>query len=207
MKKIFKSILYLLSLELLFILLIIINTKIYKNDFTIENIKTNKVAILLRDFSEYNFIIWICWLGIIGGGLGYLYLSYQMKKNKKLPFTVESVNFNNSDPSNFIASYIVPLIAFNYTNSIRYTLALLIYLIFLGIIYIKTEQYCTNPTLVILGINLNKILTKLENDSENREYLLITFSNSKEKGDSIKVKKGDKIKYIELGNNILLGRK
>ncbi len=200
MKKKFKWILYLLSLELLFVLLFIINTKIYKSDFTFENIFTKKCKFILRDFSDGNFIIWICWLGIILGLYGYWYLKNQMKKHTKNPITVEKIDFNLSDPSSFIASYIVPLIAFNYTNSPRYTLALLIYLIFLGIIYIKTEQYCTNPTLIIFGFNLNKISTKLEKDLESREFLLITFASSK------KVEKGDKIKYIDLGNNIILGR-
>ncbi len=66
MKKKFKWILYLLSLELLFVLLFIINTKIYKSDFTFENIFTKKCKFILRDFSDGNFIIWILYTACLG---------------------------------------------------------------------------------------------------------------------------------------------
>lgn len=84
-----------------------------------------------------------------------------------------------------MTTYIIPLICFN-LDSVRYSVALLIILFVIGIIYVKTDKFYANPTLAVLGFKLytievsGKKITVITRDKLD-ENSIITFEHLDEK--------------------------
>ena len=93
----------------------------------------------------------------------------------------------------FLATYIVPLVSLNFDNS-RFAIILLLILIIMGIIYVKTDLFYTNPSLALLGFSIYKV--EVSTREGNLTAIVLTRS---------RINIGDKLKYIKLDERIFYG--
>lgn len=152
--------LYILSLWLLFILLFI-----------------NKVKVPLC-FSDCEFIGWkklfldniiptISIIIVVLGFIFYFRFKYIVSGNKSLPEKVTNIENINWEHLTFLVTYVIPLLSFDLDFNLdedRNSLMFFLVLIIIGLIYVKTNMFYTNPTLAILGYHIYKISTTKRNN-------------------------------------------
>ena len=117
-----------------------------------------------------------------------------MNNAKQLPVEIrecESINYENLS---FLATYIIPLVCFPMETE-REVFVMFSVIVIIGCIFVKTDLYYTNPSLILLGFNVYRVSTN--SDKEFRQGIAII------KG---KLKKGDSIKYLTLSDNVYFGR-
>lgn len=183
-----KMSLYCISLWILMFMLIVL--KIDIPEFTDKG----KLQILL-EFLESNVFSFICFIIIILGLIGYWYFKDSLKNAKRLPVeiqTCESVNYENLS---FLATYVIPLVCFPLENK-REIFVLFTVIIIIGCIFIKTNLYYTNPSLVLLGFNVYSVQCK----------------DKKGFGSGIVIVRGrlvvnDSIQYMSISDNVYFARR
>lgn len=178
MKKqeiIIKVCFYLISLSPLFFLLMILRGSIN------ENIKENTFAI-------FCFILLCC------SGIGLLYLNDLRSNAKKLPIIVTKATNINYENLTFLSTYIIPLVAIP-LDTFREKIVFVLLLIFIGVIFIRTNIFYSNPSLAILGYSVYKID---DSSGKYKESILIIRGN---------LKINDSVKCLKLSNNVYYGRK
>ena len=183
-----KLSLYCISLWILMFMLIVL--KINIPEFTDKG----KLQIVL-EFVETNVFSLICLVFIVLGIIGYWYFKDSLKNAKRLPVeiqTCESVNYENLS---FLATYVIPLVCFPLEND-REIFVLFAVIIIIGCIFVKTNLYYTNPSLVLLGFNVYSVQCK----------------NSKGFGSGIVIVRGrlkanDSIKYMSISDNVYFARR
>lgn len=109
---------------------------------------------------------------------------------KDLPCTIKRIKNGNFEYLTFLTTYIIPLVCFDLEKPNECVL-LVVLLVLLGVIFIRTNLYYTNPALCILGFNL------YEADIEYKSKIL---SNLKILS-KIKLKENDKFKKFDLEFN------
>jgi hypothetical protein len=177
--------LYILSLGLLFIFLIIITIKFPDKNFNIKEVqewinllKLNLVSIISAIMVTYSFF-------------AYKKFEYDLKGATDIPFEIKKVESINYEHLTFLATYIIPLISFDF-GSTRQMLVLGLLLIVMGVIYIKTDLFYANPSLALLGFYIYKADGGFKNG--DREGIVII---SREK-----IVFGQKVSYIKLDDRI-----
>lgn len=183
-----KLCLYLISLWILFFMLIVLKLDVSSIPFKM-NVK-NIVYFVLS-----NQISCICFVFIILGGIGYWWFADSLINAKNLPVKIlqcESVNYENLS---FLATYIIPLVCFPMETG-REVFVMFSVIVIIGCIFVKTNLYYTNPSLILLGFNVYRVKT----DSKKifQQGIVIV------KG---KLNEGESIKYLSLSDNIYFGRK
>ncbi|WP_313599315.1 anti-phage protein KwaA [Epilithonimonas vandammei] len=176
---------YILSLWLLFFLFFIINLDI---SFCFEDCKFIGLKNLLLD----NIISAICLIFIVFGTIIYFNFKYIVQGNKSLPEKIVDIENINWEHLTFLVTYIVPLLSFNISENKNFLLIALI-LIIIGIIYIKTNMFYTNPTLALLGYQIYKV-----NTTNKKKIIVITRSL---------LTKDDWIAYKSLGEGVYFANK
>lgn len=182
-----KLSLYMISLWILFFMLIVL--KIDVSNFPFEFNCNN-----IQRFARKNIFSLICILFIGFGGIGYLAFKDSLKNAKQLPVRLTECEGINYENLSFLATYIIPLVCFPMEKD-REVFVLFAVIVIIGCIFVKTNLYYTNPSLVLLGFNVYKVKTE---SSSFREGILII------KG---KLKTGDDVKYLSLSDNVYFGRK
>lgn len=137
----------------------------------------------------------ICFLIILSGLLGYVYFKDNLKNAKRLPVELvecESVNYENLS---FLATYVIPLVCFPMDTD-REIFVLFAVIVIIGCIFVKTNLYYTNPSLVLLGFNVYYV--KCRDEVAFREGIVIVKGQLKEK---------DTIKYMSLSDNVYFARR
>lgn len=183
-----KLSLYLISLWILFFMLIILKIDLSMIPFKIkwDNVK---------HFIWQNSVPCLCLFFIFLGGIGYCLFIDSLNNAKKLPVTIvecEGVNYENLS---FLATYIIPLVCFPMNNK-REIFVMFSVVIIIGCIFVKTDLYYTNPSLVLLGFNIYKVKTNSKGGFQQGVVIV--------KG---KLKRGEKITYLALSENVYYGRK
>lgn len=182
-----KLCLYLISLWILFFMLIVLKLDISTIPFKLK----------LADIGEFlyrNTVSGICFMFILLGGVGYWWFKDSLNNAKQLPVEIrecESINYENLS---FLATYIIPLVCFPMETE-REVFVMFSVIVIIGCIFVKTDLYYTNPSLILLGFNVYRVSTN--SDKEFRQGIAII------KG---KLKKGDSIKYLTLSDNVYFGR-
>lgn len=184
-KAILKFELYIVSLWLLFFLIIIIKT-----EFPIC-FQENCEFIGLKKLLLTNIIPFISLILLLLGWLFYARFKFRVNGSTSLPIRPDSIEDLNYEHLTFLTTYIIPLICFN-LDSIRYSIALLIILFVIGIIYVKTDKFYANPTLAVLGFKLYTI------EINGEKLTLITRDT---------LKKTSKLTYDYLDERVVYGRK
>lgn len=183
-----KISLYCISLWILMFMLIVLK-------LDIPEFKDKGKLQILLEFLESNVFSFICFIIIILGLIGYWYFKDSLKNAKRLPVeiqTCESVNYENLS---FLATYVIPLVCFPLEKQ-REIFVLFTVIIIIGCIFIKTNLYYTNPSLVLLGFNVYSVQCK----------------DKKGFGSGIVIVRGrlaanDSIKYMSVSDNVYFARR
>lgn len=124
--------------------------------------------------------------------------SYPRGRSRKI-LSIEDVN---SEQLAFLATYILPLILYDYSN-IRSVLNIFIIMAIVGFIFCKTNLFYANPTLATLGYKVYKV--KLEGE-EMQLYVVTRKSDKLHTNDSVYLSKlNDTTYYAYNCNNVKNG--
>jgi hypothetical protein len=152
--------LYILSLWLLFILLFINKIKVPLCFSGCEFIGWKKLF-------SVNIIPTISIVFVVLGFIFYFRFKYIVSGNKSLPEKVTYIENINWEHLTFLVTYVIPLLSFDLDFNLdkdRNSLMFFLVLIIIGLIYVKTNMFYTNPTLAILGYHIYKISTTKRNN-------------------------------------------
>ena len=185
---IMKLCLYLISLWILFFMLIVL-----KIDVSLIPFKVNMSNIVV--FVSCNQVACICIIFIILGGIGYWWFADSLNNAKNLPVVIlecESVNYENLS---FLATYIIPLVCFPMETD-REVFVMFSVIVIIGCIFVKTNLYYTNPSLILLGFNVYRVKT---NSKKTFQQGIVIIKS--------KLNEGESVKYLCLSDNVYFGRK
>lgn len=144
-----KLSLYCISLWILMLMLIV-----FKIDVSKMSIKPSLYECL--EFIKKNIFSCICLGIIIFGMIGFVYFRDCLKNAKELPVEVEECESVNYENLSFLATYVIPLVCFPMKTA-REIFVLFGVIVIIGCIFVKTNMYYTNPSLVLLGFNIYSV--------------------------------------------------
>ncbi len=81
---------------------------------------------------------------------------YKLQGSQRNNIIVKKIENRNYEHLTFLTTYIIPLIAFDLTK-IKYVIVLFLLLVAIGVMYVKTNIFYTNPTLALLGYRIYRI--------------------------------------------------
>ena len=139
---------YLLSLWLLFILVIVNKIEI-SICLNCPWARGGELLAIARD----NYIPIICVILLLISWAFYFSFKRLIQESKEGPYEVEELEDKNAENLVFLATYVIPLVAFGLAD-LRQLLDLTITLVMLAAIYIRTNLFYANPTLSILGFKV-----------------------------------------------------
>ncbi|PJN86844.1 anti-phage protein KwaA [Bacillus sp. mrc49] len=179
--------LYIISLWLLFLLILIV---------------TINIPICFEDncsFIGFKKILALNWIPIVAlcflvfGILCVFRFKYKISGSEQTPITINNIENKNYEHLTFLSTYIIPLIAFDLTKP-RYLVVLLVLLLAIGIIYLKTNLFYSNPTLAILGYRIYKADAKFR--IENRSNIILISREDLEVDQRVSYRKIDENIYF-----------
>lgn len=182
---------FFLSLWLLFVMIIIITIRIpicFSKDYSFVGIS----YLLLTN------IIPLCsGLALFIGGCSYFNFEHQLKGTKELTFKITEIENIDYEHLTFLTTYIIPLVCFQFEN-LRYVIVFVILLIIIGLIYIRTDIFYTNPTLALLKFRIYKVTGTFRKEEVRENISIITK-------EELNIK--DDVKYIKLDKRIYYASK
>lgn len=139
--------LYILSLGLLFIFFIIITIKIPEHSFPLKEWESWKLLLYENVIAAISIVLLIyCFVA-------YTRFDFDLKGAVEIPFEIKKIEGVNYEHLTFLATYVVPLISFDFDSG-RQMIVLALLLIVMGVIYIKTDLFYANPSLALLGFHI-----------------------------------------------------
>ena len=183
-----KLSLYCISLWILMFMLIVL-----KIDVSMINKKMKLHTI--GEFFHSNIFSIVCICIILVGLIGYVYFRDCLNNAKRIPVEIEECESVNYENLSFLATYIIPLVCFP-MKSDREIFVLFAVITIIGCIFVKTNLYYTNPSLVLMGFNVYSV--KCKNGGAFKNGIVIV------KG---KLKVKDIIKYMSLSDNVYFVRR
>jgi len=188
-----KYALYILSLWLLFISLFIMSYD--KNIFISIStyLEDKNAAVLLSKITPKNIVFASSFVMILAGFLIFFYLLLSFNSGWSVACTVSDVRNESHEHLEFLTTYVMPLV-FTDVNSKRTMLNLLIMIVAIGMIYVKTNRFYSNPSLALLGFRIFKANII---DRGTKEFVIICHGE---------IDNSSTIKYIRLDNNTCLAK-
>ena len=183
-----KLSLYLISLWILLFMLIVLKADT-------SNIEWPMTKMLFKQAIVNNVIPLVCIILIFLGVIGYIFFLDSLNNAKNLPVEVEKCESVNYENLSFLATYIIPLVCFP-METVREVFVMFSVIIVIGCIFVKTNLYYTNPSLVLLGFNVYKVTCKSENAFGTGIVIIKGKLNVK-----------DSIKYMALSDNVYFARR
>lgn len=183
-----KAMMYITSLWLLFFLIIIITLEVPYELFNGNGHVDIKALAGMNIIPIISLILLI--LGILFAGL----FNYSLKGSNSSYFKIKRIRNKNYEHLTFLTTYIVPLICFDLTR-MRYAIVLFTLLFIIGAIYIKTDLFCSNPTLALLGYHLYEVDVELR-DGIKEQVTVIARGRINEDTHIVYQKLGDKIYFV-----------
>ncbi|KGQ70027.1 membrane protein [Chelonobacter oris] len=179
--------LYILSLGLLFIFFFIISveppTSFFFEEFeSWENLVMNNPLPVISIF------------GLLYCLFAYLRFDFDLKGANEIPFEVKKLENINYEHLTFLATYVVPLISFDFDSG-RQLIVLALLLVVMGIIYIKTDLFYANPSLALLGFHIYRASGHFKN-GEREGITLICRERLVENQRVSYIKLDEKIYYV-----------
>lgn len=181
--------LYVISLWLLFLLVIIITVKIpfcWGDNCHFIGFNQLNTAIVIPV---------ICLVCLLWGIYEFKRFKFDIEETTNIPFKLVKVESINYEHLTFLATYIIPLVTFDF-ESVRYLIVLALLLFFMGVIYIKTDLFYANPSLALLGFHIYKADGLFKGDDTRENIIIITRS---------KLRKNERVSYIKLDERIYYG--
>ncbi|WP_449468216.1 anti-phage protein KwaA [Stenotrophomonas humi] len=139
--------LYILSLGLLFVFFIIIATVLPGPSFSVKDIDG------WGQLAVKNPLPIASALALVYCLFAYFRFNFDLKGAGEIPFEVKKLENINYEHLTFLATYVVPLISFDF-GSLRQVIVLGLLLVVMGVIYIKTDLFYANPSLALLGFHI-----------------------------------------------------
>lgn len=183
-KLLLKIVLFNLSLIPLYLIFIIqyIDVSAIVNFSEYDKMATFTKELLITNIKILFFI-----LLIILGFLSLLVFNKNNNYNREDAKKFESVESKDFDHLTFLSTYVLPLITFN-LNDIHSFIVLIFLIVMIGAIYIKSNLYYLNPTLLLFGYKIYK--------AKNAQTNIVLISKITLLSSCIKSR------YVNLGNNI-----
>ena len=177
--------LYVLSLALLFLFFIILTAELPKEPFALRDItywltlaEVNPIAIISLILLAYCFY-------------AYKKFDFDLKGATDIPFEVKKIEGINYEHLTFLATYVVPLISFDFGSG-RHMIVLGLLLIVMGAIYIKTDLFYQNPSLALLGFHIYRADGNFK--TGDRSGIILVSRG--------RIEAGQRISYIKLDERI-----
>ena len=177
--------LYILSLALLFVFFIIIAIEPPTYPFAFGQ------AEAWKNLLTNNPLPVVSLLGIGYCLNAYRRFKYDLEGATDIPFEIKKIEDINYEHLTFLATYVVPLISFDFGSS-RQIMVLGLLLVAMGVIYIKTDLFYANPSLALLGFRIYRANGNFKNG--DREGIILISRN--------KLMAGKKVSYIKLDDRI-----
>lgn len=198
-ENLIKIFLYIISLNLLFILtiikIIIINIqKLYINqNFNIKNFKLFLISFNINElnFENLYLLIFCVLLFLISELLFLIVRSKYFKKSSNIPVKITHLEKKDSESITFLVTYIVPLLFIDFRKWDEIIMAILI-LFIIGIMSIKTDLYLSNPTLSLKGFKIYRVSVAINSIENTIPKTILSLEELEE---------GDEIKYINLSDD------
>lgn len=178
--------LYILSLGLLFIFFLIISTKFPELPFAYKEPEAWK------GLAIENWLPIISIIALLYCLFAYARFDFELKGTTDIPFEISKIEDINYEHLTFLATYVVPLISFDFGVG-RQMVVLALLLIVMGVIYIKTDLFYANPSLALLGFHIYRANGNFKNNEQREGIILICRG---------KLAEGKRVSYIKLDNRI-----
>lgn len=182
---------FFLSLWLLFVMIIIITIKIpvcFSKDCSFVGIRT---------LLSTNIIPICCSLALFIGAFSYFSFKNQLEGTKELTFRITKIESVDYEHLTFLTTYIIPLVCFQF-EQLRYVIVFVILLIVIGLIYIRTDIFYTNPTLALMKFRIYKVTGTFRREVVREDIIIITKEE---------LSINDDVKYIKLDKRIYYASK
>lgn len=177
--------LYVLSLALLFLFFIILTVELPKEPFAVRNYaywlalaEVNPIAIISLILLAYCFY-------------AYKKFDFDLRGTTDIPFEIKKSEGINYEHLTFLATYVVPLISFDFGSG-RHMIVLGLLLVVMGAIYIKTDLFYANPSLALLGFHIYRADGHFKTGERNGIILVCRE----------RIEAGQKVSYIKLDDRI-----
>jgi hypothetical protein len=179
--------LYILSLGLLFIFFFIIAVEL-PDSFSFKDVESWK------NLAMSNPLPVISILGLLYCLFAYFRFDFDLKGANEIPFEVKKLENINYEHLTFLATYVVPLISFDFGSG-RQMIVLALLLVVMGIIYIKTDLFYANPSLALLGFHIYRASGQFKN-GEREGITLICRERLTENQRVSYIKLDERIYYV-----------
>jgi hypothetical protein len=180
--------LYLISLAALFVFFIVLTINVPDQlDF--------KSCRAWLDLLAGNYVSVISLVALIYSIFAYRRFRFELEGAPKIPFKITKIEGANYEHLTFLATYIVPLVSFDFGND-RQMIVLAILLFLMGIIYVKTDLFYANPSLALLGFHIYKVDGDFKTDSKTGIILICRE----------KLQANQKVSYLKLDERIYFVR-
>lgn len=189
MTSVFRKIdLYVLSLGLLFVFFFIIAIEFPDAPICLDEVECWKT------FAMSNPLPIVSMIALLYCVIAYYRFDFDLKGASEIPFEVTKIDNINYEHLTFLATYVVPLISFDYGSG-RQMIVLALLLVVMGVIYIKTDLFYANPSLALLGFHIYRANGKFKN-GEREGITLISRGRISENQRVSYIKLDDRIYYV-----------
>jgi hypothetical protein len=179
---------YILSLGLLFVFFLIIAT-----EFPASPFRFNEVA-SWKELVANNLLSIASILALLYCLYAYFRFDFELKGATEIPFEISKLEDINYEHLTFLATYVVPLISFDFSSG-RQMIVLGLLLVVMGVIYIKTDLFYTNPSLALLDFHIYRASGSFKN-GEREGIILICRGRLAEKKKVAYIKLDERIYYV-----------
>jgi len=177
--------LYILSLGLLFVFILIMTVQFPEGVIDLRHLSSWWRFVSLNIFPA---IIFLCLCYAV---FAFFRFDFDLKGATDIPFEVTKVESINYEHLTFLATYVIPLISFEFSSARQLGVFVLLLLV-MGVIYIKTDLFYANPSLALLGFQIYRVNGAFKiGDKEN--IILIS---------KCKIVENQKLSYIKLDDRI-----
>lgn len=188
-----KTVLYILSLWLLFLSLLIMSYDkvLIKNVW--DYIFTENFTFSISSLKVRNIVFIVSLIFIFIGAIILIVLANSFGSGWSVACTVSDISNENHEHLEFLTTYIMPLV-FTDVDSKRTVLNLGLMIFVIGAIYVKTNRFYSNPSLAIIGFRIYKANV---HDRGVKKCTVICRSV---------LKSTDNIKYIKIDDETYLAK-
>lgn len=179
--------LYILSLGLLFIFFFIIAVE-PPDSFSFKDVESWKILAMSNPLPLISIF------GLFYCLFAYLRFDFELKGVNEIPFEVKKLENINYEHLTFLATYVVPLISFDFGSG-RQMIVLALLLVVMGAIYIKTDLFYANPSLALLGFHIYRASGNFKT-GEREGITLICRERLAENQKLSYIKLDDRIYYV-----------
>lgn len=106
-----------------------------------------------------------------------IFLSFirtRMRSTKMGPSTIVKIENVSADTMSFVASYFFPLVSFSVNEKWRHFIVLVLLFILIGLIYIKSNIYYLNPTLIVFGYKIYRVEWRIAGHKGTENNIVIS---------------------------------